>query len=253
MAKQAYRGGRGRYQRREFFRGPRRNERIRAREVRVIGPNGDQIGVMPTEKATKLARDAGYDLVEIAANANPPVCRILDFGKYMYEQSKKTKDNKSTSSKIKEVKFRVKVGEHDYITKLRHGEEFLGKGNKLKLTLTFRGREMEHKELGFDIVNRAINDLSQMGALDAPPRLAGRNINAMLSPLPANKRKWVFNEAPDPNAKSRPDSEKASRDEDEDEEEFDEDEEHDDEDFDEDEDHDEDVEDEDEDEDETED
>ena len=230
MAKQAYRGGRGRYQRREFFRGPRRNERIRAREVRVIGPNGDQIGVMPTEKATKLAKDAGFDLVEIAANATPPVCRILDFGKYMYEQSKKTKDNKSTSSKIKEVKFRVKVGEHDYITKLRHGEEFLGKGNKLKITLTFRGREMEHKELGFEIVNRAINDLSQMGALDAPPRLAGRNINAMLSPLPANKRKWVFNEAPNPNAKPNPDAKKASSDA-EDEDDYDEDEEEHDEDF----------------------
>jgi translation initiation factor IF-3 len=190
MARQA--PYRGRYQRREFSRGPRRNERIRAREVRVIGPTGDQIGVMATEKATQLAREAGYDLVEIAPNATPPFCRILDFGKYMYEQSKKTKDNKSTTSKIKEVKFRVKIGEHDYITKLRHAEEFLSKGNKVKLTLTFRGREMEHKDLGFDTVNKAINDLNQMGVADAPPRLSGRNINAMLSPLPVNKRKFKF-------------------------------------------------------------
>ncbi len=148
---------------------------------------------MPTEKAIALARQAGYDLVEIAAKANPPVCRILDFGKYMYEQSKKTKESKGSSSKIKEVKFRVKIGEHDYMTKLRHAEEFLGKGNKVKLTLTFRGREMEHKELGFENIQRAINDLNQVGTPDAPPRLAGRNINAMLSPLPANKRKIRWN------------------------------------------------------------
>lgn len=175
--------------RRPWQRGPRRNERIRSREVRVIGPKGDQIGIMPTEKAIQLARQVGYDLVEIAPKATPPVCRILDFGKYMYEQSKKTKDNKATSSKIKEVKFRVKIGEHDYVTKLRHAEDFLSKGNKVKLTLTFRGREMEHKELGFDNITRAITDLGHIGTADAPPRLSGRNINAMVSPLPANKRK----------------------------------------------------------------
>lgn len=194
MARQGYQG---RYQRRQFSRGPRRNERIRVREVRVIGPSGDQVGVMPTEKAVQMAKEVGFDLVEISPNANPPVCRILDFGKYMYEQSKKTKDSKGTTSKIKEVKFRVKIGEHDYMTKLRHAEEFLGKGNKVKLTLTFRGREMEHKELGFETVNKAIKDLGQMGVADAPPRLAGRNINAMLSPLPANKRKYIFNTEPD--------------------------------------------------------
>jgi len=149
---------------------------------------------MATDKATALAREVGYDLVEIAPNAHPPVCRILDFGKYMYEQSKKTKDSKGTSTKIKEVKFRVKIGEHDYITKLRHAEEFLGKGNKVKLTLTFRGREMEHKDLGFDTVNRAIADLNGISTADSPPRLAGRNIHAMLSPLPVNKRKFRFTE-----------------------------------------------------------
>jgi translation initiation factor IF-3 len=217
MAKQA--PYRGRFQqRRDFNRGPRRNERIRAREVRVIGPNGDQIGIMATEKATQLAREAGYDLVEIAANATPPVCRILDFGKYMYEQSKKTKDNKSTTSKIKEVKFRVKIGEHDYITKLRHAEEFLGKGNKVKLTLTFRGREMEHKELGFDTVNRAIQDLNLIGTADAPPRLAGRNINAMLSPLPVNKRKYRFHDEPPTGKGSADDEEEEEEEDDEDEE-----------------------------------
>lgn len=210
MARQApFRG------RRPFQRGPRRNERIRSREVRVIGPKGDQVGIMPTEKAIQLARQIGYDLVEISANANPPVCRVLDFGKYMYEQSKKTKESKSTTSKIKEVKFRVKIGEHDYMTKLRHAEEFLSKGNKVKLTLTFRGREMEHKELGFENVSRAIADLGQIGVADAPPRLAGRNVSAMVSPLPANKRKIRWNSQEDLEKST---ASKESEDEDEDEE-----------------------------------
>jgi translation initiation factor IF-3 len=174
---------------------------------------------MPTEKAIQLARQIGYDLVEISANANPPVCRVLDFGKYMYELSKKTKESKSTTSKIKEVKFRVKIGEHDYMTKLRHAEAFLSKGNKVKLTLTFRGREMEHKELGFENVGRAINDLSLIGVADAPPRLAGRNVSAMVSPLPINKRKIRWNTAEDiEKAASSKDSEDDDEDEVEDEE-----------------------------------
>jgi translation initiation factor IF-3 len=177
---------------------------------------------MLTEKAIQLARQIGYDLVEISANANPPVCRVLDFGKYMYEQSKKTKESKSTTSKIKEVKFRVKIGEHDYMTKLRHAEAFLSKGNKVKLTLTFRGREMEHKELGFENVDRAINDLSQIGVADAPARLAGRNVSAMVSPLPVNKRKIRWNDPDDIEKVSSP---KDSEDNHEDDE-YDEDEEH---------------------------
>lgn len=198
MARQSpYRG------RRPWQRGPRRNERIRAREVRVIGPKGDQIGVMATEQAIKLAREAGMDLVEISANARPPVCRILDFGKYMYEQSKRTKENKSASSRIKEVKFRVKTDEHDYMTKLRRAEDFLAKGHKVKLTLTFRGRENEHRDLGFNNINRAVEDLKGVGSLDSPARLAGRNINAMISPLPANQRKVRWNR-PDDEAPAAP-------------------------------------------------
>lgn len=171
---------------------------------------------MATDKAIQLARQVGYDLVEISANAKPPVCRILDFGKYMYEQSKK-KDSKSGSSKIKEVKFRVKIGEHDYMTKLRHAEEFLAKGNKVKLTLTFRGREMEHKELGFENIKRAIDDLSMVGAADAPARLAGRNVSAMVSPLPANKRKIRWND-PEDLERSKPEKDGARETEDDDDE-----------------------------------
>lgn len=174
-------------------RGPRKNERIRSPEVRVISPEGNQIGIMDTREALRLARDAGLDLVEVSPNAKPPVCRILDFGKYMYELSKKEKEKASPSSKQKEVKFRVRIEQHDYITKLRHAEEFLHKGAKLKLTLMFRGREMEHKELGFDTINRAINDLSHIGTADSPPKLVGRNITVTMSPLPANKKKLIYN------------------------------------------------------------
>ncbi|MET3872406.1 translation initiation factor IF-3 [Puniceicoccus vermicola] len=152
------------------------------------------IGVMQTKKALDLAKSVGLDLVEVAPNSRPPVCRILDFGKYMYEQSKKQKESKSTSQKLKEVKFRVKIDTHDYITKIRRAEDFLDKGNKLKLTLMFRGREMEHTDLGFETIKRAIKDLESMATADNDPRLAGRNISVTLSPLPSSRRKKKFDD-----------------------------------------------------------
>lgn len=154
------------------------------------------IGVMPTKKALDLAKSVGLDLVEVSPNSRPPVCRILDFGKYMYEQSKKQKESKSTSQKLKEVKFRVKIDTHDYMTKIRRAEDFLDKGNKLKLTLMFRGREMEHTNLGFETVKRAIKDLESMATADNEPRLAGRNISVTLSPLPSSRRKKKFGDEP---------------------------------------------------------
>ncbi|MGE9296531.1 MAG: translation initiation factor IF-3, partial [Puniceicoccales bacterium] len=140
-------------------------------EIRVIGPDGKQVGVMKTREALDLAKQAGFDLVEVSPNARPPVCRILDYGKYMYEQSKREKDSKKsqTASRLKEVKFRVRIEEHDYITKLRRAEQFLSKGSKLKVTLMFRGREMQHPELGFDVVKRAIKDLEHIALADSPP------------------------------------------------------------------------------------
>lgn len=193
-------GGRGRFRGRNN-RGPliRKNERIRAREVRLIGPDGKQIGIVSSDEARKLAKQVGLDLVEISASARPPVCRILDFGKYKYELSKRGKDKKQTSGpKLKEVKFRVRIEQHDYMTKMRHAEEFLYKGSKLKLSLMFRGRENEHTELGFDVINRAANDLKHVGVLDSPPRKTGRHVNATMSPLPQNKRKLVYNEVAPP-------------------------------------------------------
>jgi len=187
-------GGRGKRRNYNSFNNRiRRNERIRAREVRLIGPNGHQLGVVSRDEALSLAKQAGLDLVEISASARPPVCRILDFGKYSYEISKKQKENKSTAPKLKEVKFRVRIEQHDYETKLRRGEAFLFKGNKLKLSLMFRGREMEHRDLGFDVIKRAIEDLKHVGVADSPTRMAGRNLNATMSPLPENKRKLVYN------------------------------------------------------------
>lgn len=148
---------------------------------------------MQTAAALEVAESAGLDLVEVAAQARPPVCRIMDFGKYVYEQQKKTKDSKSTSAKVKEVKFRPRVEQHDYMTKLRHAEEFLGHGNKVKLTLTFRGREMAHTEVGYETIKRAVTDLEHVGHPDNQARLVGRNIIVMMTPLPANKRKLKYN------------------------------------------------------------
>ncbi len=187
------RSGKRRPQRRiDPFASIRRNHRIRVPKIRVVGPDGHQFGIMDTKEALDIALEAGLDLVEVAASARPPVCRIMDFGKYVYEQQKKGKDSKGTSSKTKEVKFRPRVEQHDYMTKLRRAEEFLDKGNKVKLTLSFRGREMAHTDVGFDTINRAITDLEDMGHADNEPKLVGRNINVMISPLPANKRKPKF-------------------------------------------------------------
>jgi translation initiation factor IF-3 len=175
----------------------RKNERIRSREVRLIASDGKQIGIVSRDEALVAAKKAGLDLVEISGSARPPVCRILDFGKYMYEQSKRQKENKakaSSSTKIKEVKFRVRTEEHDYLTKLRHAEEFLYKGNKLKLSLMFRGRENEHKELGIEVLAKAGQDLTHIGQADSEPKLSGRHVNMVVSPLPAAKRKLIYNE-----------------------------------------------------------
>src|ERR1700760_3950265 len=120
----------------------RRNHRIKVPQVRVISPEGKQLGILDTPKAVNLALEVGLDLVEVAPNANPPVCRILDFGKYVYEEQKKTSHVKSTASKIKEIEFTARIADGDFFTKARHAEEFLAHGNKVKLRLKFRGREM---------------------------------------------------------------------------------------------------------------
>ena len=188
-------GGRpGSYQRRNVdpFAAIRRNHRIKVPQVRLISPEGKQLGIIDTTKAINLALEVGLDLVEVAPNATPPVCRIMDFGKYVYEESKKTSHVKATASKIKEIEFTARIELNDFNTKLRHAEEFLAHGNKVKLRLKFRGREMAHTEIGFDVMNRAVAELGGMGHPDAEAKLIGRNINVMLTPLPTNKRKPKF-------------------------------------------------------------
>src|SRR5258708_4611687 len=169
------------------------NNRIRAREVRVIvASTGQQLGVMKLNDALKQAQSLGLDLVEVAATAVPPVCRIVDYGKFKYEQAKHDKDKKNTSSKLKEIKFRVNISEHDYETKMRHGEEFLDKGNKVRIQLQFRGREIAHQELGMHLMDRIKRDLATTATLEQEPKMQGRNVTMTLAPLPANKRKRNF-------------------------------------------------------------
>jgi translation initiation factor IF-3 len=166
------------------------NGKIRAREVRVIGHDGKQLGVMPLNDAINLARAAGVDLVEIAAAAVPPVCRIVDFGKYRYEQSKKEKESKKHqhASTVKEIQLSPRIDPHDLGVKLQHAIDFLCEDMKVKVALRFRGREMQHTEFGFDVVNKFTADLAPYGHPDFPPKLIGKGINMMLSPLPRNKR-----------------------------------------------------------------
>ena len=169
------------------------NGRIRAREVRVImGATSEQLGVMKLSDALRKAQTMGLDLVEVAPNANPPVCRIVDFGKFRYALAKQEKEKKSSASKLKEIKFRVNIDPHDYLTKVRHAEEFLDKANKVRVQLQFRGREMAHQELGMALMRRVKEDLLTMAQVEMEPKQMGKSINMTLSPLPANKRKRKF-------------------------------------------------------------
>ncbi|HEX4086772.1 MAG TPA: translation initiation factor IF-3 [Chthoniobacteraceae bacterium] len=167
--------------------------RIRAREVRVIlGATNEQLGVMKLPDALRKAQSLGLNLVEVAPNAVPPVCRIVDFGKYRYELSKQDKEKKSAAGKLKEIKFRVNIDDHDYQTKVRRSEEFLDKGYKLKIHLQFRGREMAHQELGMGLMQRIKADLNTMAHVEMEPKLVGKSIGMTLSPLPIAKRKRRF-------------------------------------------------------------
>jgi translation initiation factor IF-3 len=166
------------------------NGKIRAREVRVIGHDGSQLGVLSLGDALSLARNHGVDLVEIAPNATPPVCRLVDYGKFRYEQSKKTKEARKHqhATKVKEIQLTAKIDPHDLGVKVTHAVDFLCEEMKVKVTLRFRGREMAHKEYGFQVVQKFIKEVAAWGHPDADPKLIGRGIVVMLSPLPRNKR-----------------------------------------------------------------
>lgn len=201
--------GEGFLKRPPFFRSRQRepsirfNHRIRAREVRVIGPDGQQVGVMATGDALELARQSGLDLVEVSANADPPVCRIVDYGKFKYQEAKKEKDSKKHhhANKVKEIQLRPGIDPHDFQTKFDHAVDFLCDDMKVKVALRFRGREMAHTEIGFEVIKKFINEIGPWGHPDFDAKLVGRAINVMISPLPRNKR------AKNPSSASRePDS-----------------------------------------------
>ena len=177
---------------------PRKNKQIRAREVRVIGADGKQIGIIPLSQALSLASEAGLDLVEISPKAQPPVCKILDFGTYMYEESKKTKTQKTTAAKLKEVKLGASIEKNDYLTKLRQAESFLFKGNKVKLYINLKGRQMSAPQLGVEVVQRMADDLKNVGLPDAKVTLSGRNIFVLLTPLPTSKRVLMYGKKDEP-------------------------------------------------------
>ena len=160
------------------------NERIRAREVRVIGDEGDQIGIMPPFEALKLAREKNLDLVEISPTAQPPVCRIMDYGKFLYQNEKREREAKKKQKVItvKEVKFRINVDDHDYETKKNHVLRFLEEGDKVKATIFFRGREMTRQGLGREILERLIKDVENKGLVEFRPRQEGNTLHLILAP-----------------------------------------------------------------------
>ncbi len=166
------------------------NGKIRAREVRVIDEDQKNLGVLPLGEAINMARAKGVDLVEIAANATPPVCRLVDFGKYRYELAKQEKEARKHqhANKVKEIQLSPNIDPHDFGVKLQHAINFLCEDMKVKVTLRFRGREMAHKEFGFQQVEKLVKSLTQFGHPDAPAKLIGKGINIMLSPLPRAKR-----------------------------------------------------------------
>lgn len=162
----------------------RANRQIRVPEVRVIDHEGEQLGVMPTQQAIEIAEEQGLDLVEVSPTARPPVCRIMDFGKYKYELSKKQKQSKKKqhTATVKEVKLRPKTEEHDYQFKKRHAEEFLEKNHKVKFTLMFRGRELDHKERGLKMLERMAQDLAHVGTVEREARFEGRIMVMYMAP-----------------------------------------------------------------------
>jgi translation initiation factor IF-3 len=194
----------------------RRNGKIRAREVRVIDETKQQLGVMSLDEALRLSRVKGLDLVEVAATATPPVCRIVDYGKFLYEESKRAKESqaKQAANKMKELQISAAIDPHDLGVKLNHAIEFLCDDMKVRVKLRFRGRQRAHKEIGFEVVNKFVRELAAYGQADAPPKMLGdRDLNVVISPLPRSKRPVRPRsneeppEEPTPSAKAPPEPE----------------------------------------------
>lgn len=160
------------------------NREIRAPKVRLIGKDGSQVGVVSIKDAMMHAEQAGLDLVEISPNASPPVCKIIDYGKYRYQITKKERESKKAQhqAKLKEIKVKPNIDEHDLMTKIKRAREFIEKGNKVRVTCMFRGREMAHPELGQKVTERFVQELGDIAQIEAPPRRMGRNLSLVLAP-----------------------------------------------------------------------
>ena len=163
-------------------RGQRINEQIRISPVRLIGVNGEQLGVVPTSQAMEMAREANLDLVEVAANERPPVCKILDYGKFRYQQSRKTDQAKVHQQKLKEIRVRPKTGEHDVETKINQARKFLEHKDKVLVNVLFRGRELQHIEEGRRIIDAILEKLVDVAKVEKPPSMEGKRMTAMLAP-----------------------------------------------------------------------
>ena len=175
------------------------NDRIRAPRVRVVTAKGEQLGVMRTDDALAKAKSIGLDLVEVAPNADPPVCRLIDYGKYKYMQAKLQKGNKAKATRLKEVKLRVGTDVNDYNVKMGRTEQFLDHGHKVRFQLRFRARENAHKELGLEMMAKVVEDMKTMGQVDQPAKLAGNTVTMVLAPLPAAQRVKKFKKYEDEN------------------------------------------------------
>src|SRR5580692_11456836 len=182
-------------------RGPRMNEQIRISPIRLIGAEGEQLGVVPTFEALTKAREAGLDLVEVAADERPPVCKILDYGKMRFANSQKgNKTGKVRQQKLKEIRLRPKTGEHDVDTKAVQARKFLEHNDKVQVTVTFRGREMQHQEEGRRVLDAILEKLAEVGKVERPPTLDGKKMTAMLMPLKATPKQRIKPEAAKPPA-----------------------------------------------------
>ena len=179
------------------------NEEILDSEIRLIGEDGEQLGIMSSDDAKKIAEERGYDLVKIAPNANPPVCRIMDYGKFRFEQSKKEKEARKNQKtiEIKEIRMSPSIGENDFNTKLKNGQKFLADGDRVKVSIRFRGREMAHTDIGVVLLKDYAAKCADLANMDKAPKLEGRNMSMFLSPKPvAPVKKSSKNKAPKPAA-----------------------------------------------------
>ena len=173
------------FQRRTKPKGPRTNNRINSPEVQVISSDGDNLGIIKTNDAISRAKEEGLDLIEIAPNANPPVCKIMDMGKFKYDQQKKASKAKKNQKKVelKEIKLRTVTGVHDYTFKIKNAQKFLSKGDKVKFTVKFKGRELQHKHLGNQLMDKIIQDMQNIGKVELHPKFDGKQMIMVIQPI----------------------------------------------------------------------